>query len=162
MFKIKNFVVILFVFVAGFGLFSCKSDLVHGNGEGRTYDTIEIMYERVLPDLCPSGMCMGVQDPSGFSVYSYDHGGHSGHSWQQIAENKWTGVVDLPYSNSPNMVTVMDQKVVKEYVFTGRRIYARIRGQDQWVELTRVTPQFDGYGEQAEFILKAGIIITNF
>ena len=155
--KLKNFViVVMFVLVVGFGFVSCKSDLV------KTYDTIEIMYERVLPDLCPSGICVGVQDPAGFSVYSYDHGGHSSHSWQQVSENKWVGVVDLPYSNSPNMVFIADQKGVKEFSYTGRKFYARIRGQDQWIELIRVTPQFDGYGEQAEFILKAGVIITNF
>ena len=159
--KLKNYVVVALFAFAAFMVVSCKSDSANG-GEGKTYDTIEIMYERVLPDLCPAYLCMGVRDPSGFSVYSYDHGGHSGHSWQQIAENKWTGVVDLPYSNSPNMVTIMDQKVVKEFAYTGRRIYARIRGQDQWLELTRVTPYFNGAGEQAEFILKAGIIITNF
>ena len=158
--KLKNYVVVALFAFAAFMVVSCKSDSANG-GEGKTYDTVEIMYERVLPVLCPYG-CLGGQDPSGFTVYSYDHGGHSGHSWQQVSENKWMGVVDLPYSNSPNMVFIMDQKVVKEYVFTGRRIYARIRGQDQWIELTRITPQFDGYGEQAEFILKAGVIITNF
>ena len=159
----KNYVVVvLFVFVVGFGFVSCKSDIFGGGEEEKTRDVVEIMYERVLPDLCPLGMCMGVQEPSGFSVYSYDHGGHSGHSWQQVSENKWTGVVDLPYSNSPNMVTIMDQKVVKEFAYTGRRIYARIRGQDQWLELTRVTPYFNGAGEQAEFILKAGVIIVKF
>ena len=159
--NLKNFMVMALFAFAAFMVVSCKSDSANG-GEGKTYDTIEIMYERVLPDLCPAYLCMGVRDPSGFSVYSYDHGGHSGHSWQQIAENKWTGVVDLPYSNSPNMVTIMDQKVVKEFAYTGRRIYARIRGQDQWLELTRVTPYFNGAGEQAEFILKAGVIIVNF
>lgn len=157
----KNFVVVVMILVAVLGFVSCKSDLVNG-GEGKTYDTVEIMYERVLPDLCPSGMCAGVQDPSSFSVYNYDHGGHNSHSWQQIAENKWTGVVDLPYSNSPNMVSLIDQKVIKEYTHIGRKFYARIRGQDQWLELTRVTPYFNGDGEQAEFVLKAGVIITNF
>ena len=157
----KNFViVVMFVLVVGFGLISCKSDLVNG-GEGKTYDTIEIMYERVLPVLCPYG-CIGSQDPDGFFVYNYDHGGHNSHSWQQIAENKWTGIVDLPYSNSPNMVSVVDQKVVKEFAYTGRKIYARIRGQDQWIEITRVTPDFQNNGEQAEFVLKAGVIVTNF
>ena len=163
MLRLNNLVVVvLFAFVVGFGFVSCKSDIFGGGEEEKTRDVVEIMYERVLPDLCPSGMCMGIRDPDAITVYNYDHGGHTTHSWQQVSENKWMGVVDLPYSNSPNMVTVMDQRVVKEYVFTGRRIYARIRGQDQWMELTRVTPQFDGYGEQAEFILKAGVIITNF
>ena len=160
--KLKNFVVvILFVFVAGFGFVSCKSDIFGGGEEGKTRDVVEIMYERVLPVLCPYG-CAGSQDPDGFFVYNYDHGGHNSHSWQQVSENKWMGVVDLPYSNSPNMVTVIDPKVIKEYALTGRRFYVRIRGQDQWLELTRVTPYFNGDGEQAEFVLKAGVIITNF
>lgn len=72
------------------------------------------------------------------------------------------GVVELPYSNSPNMVAVVDDRVVRELAHTGRKFYARIRGQDQWLELTRVTPHFDGPGEQAEFVLKAGVIIVNF
>ena len=148
----------LFAFAA-FMVVSCKSDSANG-GEGKTYDTIEIMYERVLPDICPR--CMGVQEPDGFKVYKYDHGGHSSHSWQQVSENKWMGVVELPYSNSPNMVSVVDQKVVKEFAYTGRKFYVRIRGQDQWVELTRVTPHFQNNGEQAEFVLKAGVIIVNF
>ncbi len=162
MFKIKNFVVvILFVFVV-FTVSSCKSDLVNGNGEGKTYDTVEIMYERVLPDLCPSGECMGIRDPDVITVYNYDHGGHTTHSWQKVAENKWVGVVDLPYSNSPNMVFAVDQRIVKEFAYTGRRFYVRIRGQDQWIELTRITSHFNSNGEQAEFVLKAGVIITNF
>ena len=105
---------------------------------------------------------MGIRDPDGFFVYNYDHGGHNSHSWQQVSENKWMGVVDLPYSNSPNMVAVFDDRVVRELAHTGRKFYARIRGQDQWLELTRVTPFFDGPGEQAEFVLKAGVIVTNF
>ena len=148
----------LFAFAA-FMVVSCKSDSANG-GEGKTYDTIEIMYERVLPDLCPN--CYRLGDPVGFSVYNYDHGGHNSHSWQKVAENKWMGVVELPYSNSPNMVAVFDDRVVRELAHTGRRIYARIRGQDQWLELTRVTPYFNGPGEQAEFVLKAGVIVTNF
>ena len=158
--KLKNYVVVALFAFAAFMVVSCKSDSANG-GEGKTYDTIEIMYERVLPVLCPYG-CIGSQDPAGFSVYSYDHGGHSSHSWQQVSENKWVGVVDLPYSNSPNMVYVMDQKVVREFAYTGRKFYARIRGQDQWIELTRVVPFYDGTGEQSEFILKGGVIITNF
>ena len=150
----------LFAFAA-FMVVSCKSDSANG-GEGKTYDTIEIMYERVLPDLCPFGMCMGIRDPDAITVFNYDHGGHTTHSWQQVSENKWMGVVDLPYSNSPNMVFVMDQRVTKEFAYTGRRFYVRIRGQDQWIELTRVVPFYDGDGAQAEFVLKAGVIITNF
>ena len=157
--KLKNFVIMALFAFAAFMVVSCKSDSVNG-GEGKTYDTIEIMYERVLPDICPR--CMGVQEPDGFNVYNYDHGGHSSHSWQQVSENKWMGVVELPYSNSPNMVSVVDQKVVKEFAYTGRKFYVRIRGQDQWVELTRVTPHFQNNGEQAEFVLKAGVIIVNF
>jgi len=156
--KLKNYVVVALFAFAAFMVVSCKSDSANG-GEGKTYDTIEIMYERVLPDLCPR--CMGAQDPVG-NVHNYDHGGYSIHSWQKVAENKWMGVVDLPYSNSPNMVYVSDPRVVNEYAYTGRKFFVRIRGQDQWVELTRVTPHFDGRGEQAEFILKAGVIITNF
>ena len=148
----------LFAFAA-FMVVSCKSDSANG-GEGKTYDTIEIMYERVLPDLCPN--CYSIQDPGSFTVYSYDHGGHNSHSWQKVAENKWMGAVDLPYGNSPNMVAVFDDRVVKKLAYTGRKLYARIRGQDQWIELIRVTPYFNGDGEQAEFILKAGVIITNF
>jgi len=56
----------------------------------------------------------------------------------------------------------MDQRIVKEFAYTGRRFFVRIRGQDQWVELTRITPHFQNNGEQAEFVLKAGVIITNF
>ena len=159
--KLKNFGIMALFAFAAFMVVSCKSDSANG-GEGKTYDTLEIMYERVLPDLCPAYLCMGIRDPDGFSVFNYDHGGHSSHSWQKISENKWTGVVDLPYSNSPNMIFVMDQRIVKEFAYTGRRFYVRIRGQDQWVEITRVTPHFQNNGEQAEFVLKAGVIITNF
>jgi len=60
------------------------------------------------------------------------------------------------------MIFVMDQRIVKEFAYTGRRFFVRIRGQDQWVELTRITPHFQNNGEQAEFVLKAGVIITNF
>ena len=158
--KLKNFVIMALFAFAAFMVVSCKSDSANG-GEGKTYDTIEIMYERVLPDLCPLG-CMGFRDPDGLSVFNYDHGGHTTHSWQQVSENKWMGVVDLPNSNSPNMIFVMDQRIVKEFAYTGRRFFVRIRGQDQWVELTRITPHFQNNGEQAEFVLKAGVIITNF
>ena len=158
--KLKKFVVMALFAFAAFMVVSCKSDSANG-GEGKTYDTIEIMYERVLPNLCPYG-CIGDKDPDGFNVYNYDHGGHSSHSWQKIAENKWTGIVDLPYSNSPNMVAVMDPRIVKEFAYTGRRFYVRIRGQDQWIEITRVTPHSNSSGEQAEFVLKAGVIIVDF
>jgi len=161
MLRLNNLVVVvLFAFVVGFGIVSCKSDIFGGGEEKKTRDVVEIMYERVLPDLCPHG-CLSIGDPAG-NVYNYDHGGYSIHSWQKVAENKWMGVVDLPYSNSPNMVYVMDPGVVAEYAYTGRKFFVRIRGQDQWVELTRVTPHFDGRGEQAEFILKADGIHTAF
>ena len=84
--KLKNYVVVALFAFAAFMVVSCKSDSANG-GEGKTYDTIEIMYERVLPVLCPYG-CIGDKDPDGFNVYNYDHGGHSSHSWQKIAENK--------------------------------------------------------------------------
>ena len=83
--KLKNFMVMALFAFAAFMVVSRKSDSANG-GEGKTYDTIEIMYERVLPDLCPLG-CMGFRDPDAITVYNYDHGGHTTHSWQQVSEN---------------------------------------------------------------------------
>jgi len=155
--KLKNFVIMALFAFAAFMVVSCKSDSVNG-GEGKSYDTVEILYERVFPIVSPQ-----YNDPTGFNLFSYDHGGHT-LSCKKIGENQWMASIDLPYSNSPNMVFVMDAKIIASDVFAhaGRKFSVRIRGQDQWIEVTRITPQFDGYGEQAEFILKGGVIITNF
>ena len=155
--NLKNFMVMALFAFAAFMVVSCKSDSVNG-GEGKSYDTVEILYERVFPIVSPQ-----YNDPTGFNLFSYDHGGHSP-SWKKIDENKWMGSIDLPYSNSANVVYVMDAKIIESDVFayTGRKFFVRIRGQDQWAEVTHISPHFNGDGEQAEFILKAGIIVTNF
>jgi len=154
--KIKNFVlVVLFVFVAGFGFVSCKSDLIRG--ENREADTVEILYERVLPVVSPQ-----YDDPTGLGIFSNNYGGFSCRL-EKVGENKWMGSIDLRYTKMPYMVFVMDARVFRDgYVYTGRKFFVRIRGQDQWIELTRVVPIYDGEGEQAEFILNAGVIIANF
>jgi len=154
--KIKNFVlVVLFVFVAGFGFVSCKSDLIRG--ENREADTVEILYERVLPVVSPQ-----YDDPTGLGIFSNNYGG-LGCRLEKVGENKWMGSIDLRYTKMPYMVFVLDGKIVKSFAYTGRKLSVRIRGQDQWIELTRVVPfYYDGAGEQAEFILNAGVIIANF
>lgn len=153
--KMKNFkkliLVVLFGFMAFFMVACQKNSEIE-----RNRDVVEILYERVLPVVSPQ-----YDDPTSFLVFSYDHGGHTP-SCKKIDENKWIASVDLPYSNSSNMVSVLDAKIVKSYISTGRRFYVRIRGQDQWIELTRITPHSHGDGEQAEFILNAGVICVNF
>ena len=143
-------VLILMAFFVGCKLFNGPSD------PGKSYDTVEFMYQRVLPIVNPSG-----PDPSwamwgeGFSG-SITGGNLS--EWHSTGLNEWQGWGVMNYSQYGHYVWTGDGKV-RFSGGTATKFFVRIQGQQNWIELP-VEQNGLGEGEWAKFFIdKNGIRI---
>ena len=112
-------------------------------------DTVEFMYERVLPVISPQS-----EDPSELQLFNEDYGGKT-LKLTKTAANQWTVEAEVKYSGGQYIVFLIDPKVIKEYTHIARKIYIRIKGKSDWIELTCIRPNTFSTGEQAEFIIDA-------
>jgi hypothetical protein len=107
------------------------------------------MYERVLPVISPQS-----EDPSELQLFNEDYGGKT-LKLTKTAANQWTVEAEVKYSGGQYIVFLIDPKVIKEYTHIARKIYIRIKGKSDWIELTCIRPNTFSTGEQAEFIIDA-------
>ena len=119
--------------------------------------TIQILYERVLPvknswaDDIPGGG--NILLPTGQLI---------GFDFIKVGKNKYKAEVDLHCSPHPYEIWVFDGKVIlpSEYRSVARKLYLRIKGETDWLELTCILPTylFDKGSEEAKFIYEGGVI----
>ena len=123
----------------------------------KTEDVIEFMYERTLPIISPNE-----SDTKGCNIWSYVFAGFTIYWEQQVAPNQWTCQQALKYTSSPYYFYLIDGKVISEYTHIARTVFARIRGQANWIQLTAIENNFQVEGEWTKFLLdKNGIHIPS-
>ncbi len=148
--EVKKRLSLLFVVLALFSLFSCNGPTAP-NLPTKNSDVVELLYERVKPVVAPNG-----PDPKGFGLSSPSGSGIRP-SWQQVGEGAWMGEAVLGYTYSsanPYRVNVTDGKTgMGSDMVQARKISARVKGQSEWIELTKIVPSRDFTCEEAVFLL---------
>jgi len=97
-------------------------------------------------------------DPTGGTalIFHDQYGGQNSSMWVFVENGKWVAEALLRYSNSRYVIWLGDAKVENGYEPVARKIFMRLRGSTNWVELTSVKKNvFADSGEQAEFIANA-------
>ena len=131
---------------------SCK--LINGPSDtnSRTNDEVEFMYMRTLP----------IIDPNGFYtdrmfVWSSQWAGTVFLS--SIESDQLTGSIVLDYNSQvPYYAFLIETKVTKDYIGVARTIFARIKSQSNWIQLTNIEQNSQAGGEWVKFFLdKNGI-----
>jgi hypothetical protein len=150
--KLILFVLLSFVFIF---MGACKK-----NPEiERNSDMVQLMYVRIYPVISPES-----DDPIAISMYNTYYGGVNFRITEKISENQWVTMErEVQYSSGPYMVSILDAKIMKEYTHIARKIFIRISGVTEWIELTCIKPHIGGSGEQAEFFInKEGISFPSY
>jgi len=119
----------------------------------KTRDVVEFMYERIYPVVSPEDSWL----PTWFEIYNPKVEVGSCRC-NKIAENRWVGEQELEYCYYKYSIDVNDYALstgpIRKSI--AKRLFARIKGDANWIELTFVTE--DEYGEHAFFILNKGKI----
>jgi len=143
------FAVLFFVFFMAACYLPNKPDLPE-----KSYDQVEFMYQRTMPIISPNN-----PDPSGMTVWHERFGGGNPSCWSSIGPDQWVCSMRLDYDQVPYHIYLIDGKVISEYVSIARTIFARIHGQNDWIQL--ITIERHSSDEEAKFILdKNGIHAT--
>jgi hypothetical protein len=151
----KRFEKLILVVLIGFVLIfmgACKKS----SEIERISDIVEIKYERMKPIISPQW-----EDPTGLLLFHSTYGAIIP-SLTKISESEWTTAIELQYSAGKYAASLIDAKIVKEYIFTAYKISVRIQGESGWKELTHRVPHTQGNGEQAEFIINESGIHVEF
>lgn len=113
--------------------------------------TFEILYERVLPIVNPSG-----SDPTGgWTLFLHpEYGGLQSTFWEKVegTDNKWQAERYLEYSRTKYVVWGQDLKVAPEGDGIAQNYYMRKKGQSEWQLLTSIKENAYQKGKMAEFI----------
>jgi hypothetical protein len=153
----KRFEKLILVVLLGFVLIfmgACKKS----SEIERNSDMVEFMYVRIYPVISPEN-----NDPTAISVFNTRYGGRNFRFTEKISENQWVTTGEIEYGGGIYMVFLVDAKVTKKYDIIARKIFIRISGATEWIELTCIRPNFSGDGEQAEFLInKEGISFPNY
>jgi hypothetical protein len=121
---------------------------------GKSYDTVEFMYQRVLPIINPSA-----PDPTGAMWGEGFSGSITGgklSDWCSTGLNEWQGWGVMNYSQYGHYVWTGDGKV-RPYGAIATKFFARIQGQQNWIELP-VEQNGLVDGEWAKFLFNKGVL----
>ena len=119
---------------------------------------VELLYERVLPVRDPWADDL----PGGGDVFHPAYGGRS-FEFRKIGPNKYiANLYFLKCDPYPYEVWVSDSRVVgpSEFKSVARKIYLRIKGKTDWVELTCIVPnrRCDPGSKEAKFLIEGDMI----
>jgi len=134
---------------------NCKKTPTTPDVTYRTQDIVEFMYQRTLSIISPNN-----PDPNGMSIWHDEYGGFSPNDWHSIGLNQWMCSQNLKYNQSPYFVNLVDGKTCIKWTQVARTIFARIKGQSNWMELISIEPDPEG-GERAKFLLYHNVINPN-
>jgi hypothetical protein len=114
-------------------LFFAACNLGTGPDTERSYDIVEFLYQRVAPIINPAG-----NDPDCFMIEYSQIGGRNIYI-TQTGYDQWRGEMMLDYninSQNPYYIWVGDSKTME----CARDIFARVKGQQDWIKLTLIEP----------------------
>jgi len=109
---------------------------------------VEFMYQRIFQVTKPSAPDL---TKGAASIYNPGLGGKNSSLWQLAGENKWTAVAYMQSHFQEYYISVLDLKVANELV--AEKLFARIKGNTVWVELTCVVQDPLGQGKAAKLFL---------
>lgn len=120
---------------------------------------VEFMYERMEPIILPNET-----DPYWMQIL-LEEGRKlikvfNAKNWHSYGYNKWICEAELDFSLFKYSAYTLDIKITGVYRHIGKKISARIKGIEPWIELTCVKPELDVAGEHAEFFFDSKGIHT--